>query len=97
MATGDAFLKFDLAMLNLWIGLCRGAGLPRNLRELGYTDKWTTMPRHGVEIIANPLDLQPDKRTAAWRKLRSAQKDLIEGLRTGGGQLQLPLDAPNSD
>jgi len=59
--------------------------------------RWTTRPRDGVGIIANPLDLKPDKRTAAWRKLRSAQRDLIEGLRTGGGQLQLPLDAPNSD
>lgn len=50
-----------------------------------------------IQIVANPLDLQPDKRTAAYRKLLTAQKNLIESLRTGqgpdsDGQLQLPLD-----
>jgi len=51
--------------------------------------------RDSVEIRNNPLDLQPDKRTAAYRRLRTAQRDLIENLRTGhgansNGQLTLP-------
>ena len=58
---------------------------------------WTRKPKDGVEIIDNPLNLQSDKRTAAYRKIQTAQRDFIEGLRTGGGQLRLPLDAPNSD
>lgn len=34
-------MSFNLKMLNLWIGLCRGvAGLPTGLRNLGYQDKW---------------------------------------------------------
>jgi hypothetical protein len=41
MATGVPSSSFSRTMLNLWIGLCRGvAGLPRDLRERGYTDKW---------------------------------------------------------
>lgn len=37
---GD-YLSFNLQMLNLWIGLCRGAaGLPSDLRRLGYQDRW---------------------------------------------------------
>jgi hypothetical protein len=33
--------EFNLRMLNLWIGLCRGeAGLPLDIRHLGYKHKW---------------------------------------------------------
>lgn len=33
--------NFNLRMLNLWLGLCRAeAGLPSDIRELGYKDKW---------------------------------------------------------
>jgi hypothetical protein len=33
--------KFNLQMLNLWLGLCRGdTGLPSDIRSLGYRDKW---------------------------------------------------------
>jgi len=59
--------------------------------------RWRSRGYTTIQIVANPLDLQPDKRTAAYRKLRTAQRDLIENLRTGqgpngDGQLQLPLD-----
>ncbi len=52
-------------------------------------------PRDRVEIVANPLELQSDKRTATYRNLLTAQKRLIESLRTGptrddGEQLALP-------
>jgi hypothetical protein len=55
-----------------------------------------------MQITANPLDLQPDKRTAAYRRLRTAQEDLIEDLRTehsanSDGQLKLPLESPDTD
>ena len=41
MGTGGASLSFSLTMLNLWIGMCRGVvGLPRDLKSLGYQDKW---------------------------------------------------------
>ena len=50
-----------------------------------------------IQILNNPLELQSDKRTSAYRKLRTAQKDFIESLKTGGGQLQLPLDTSNAD
>jgi len=34
------FSNFNLAMLNLWLGLCRGeTGLPRVIRDLGYRHK----------------------------------------------------------
>ena len=34
-------MSFNLTMLNLWIGMCRGAtGVPKALREMGYQDKW---------------------------------------------------------
>lgn len=37
---GNQFSNFNLTMINLWIGMCRGvAGLPRDLKELGYVDK----------------------------------------------------------
>lgn len=37
----NPFSNFNLQMLNLWIGLCRGeAGLPNDMRKLGYKDKW---------------------------------------------------------
>jgi hypothetical protein len=38
--TNESLASFNLRMLNLWIGLCRGAaGLPKELRKLGYQDK----------------------------------------------------------
>lgn len=38
---GNMFSNFNLKMLNLWIGLCRGEiGLPKDIRMLGYKDKW---------------------------------------------------------
>ena len=37
----NQFSNFNLLMLNLWIGLCRGeAGLPTNMRKLGYKERW---------------------------------------------------------
>lgn len=53
-----------------------------------------------IEIVANPLDLEPDKRTVAYRKLKTVQKKFIEGLSTGratdsGEQLELHLDSTN--
>lgn len=37
----NEFSDFNLMMLNLWIGLCRGeAGLPPDIRHLGYKHKW---------------------------------------------------------
>ena len=44
MQMGNLFSNFNLQMLNLWIGLCRGeAGLPNDLRMLGYKDKWVEL------------------------------------------------------
>ena len=41
MPTADLFSNFNLQMLNLWVGLCRGeAGLPSDLRALGFKAKW---------------------------------------------------------
>src|SRR5687768_11014213 len=49
MATGNWFLDFNLKMLNLWIGLCKGdRGLPTAIHELGFK-------QHGIEQkICNP-------------------------------------------
>lgn len=41
MAPTDPPSSFNLQMMNLFLGMCRGvAGLPRDLRRLGYSDKW---------------------------------------------------------
>ena len=48
-------------------------------------------PMDGVEIVANPLDLKPDKRTTEYRKLRRAQEHFIEDLRVPGQQLNFDL------
>ena len=41
MAGGLKPSSFSRTMLNLWIGMCRGvAGLPRDLFDLGYVDRW---------------------------------------------------------
>ena len=33
--------SFNRTLLNVWIGMCRGwPGLPRQLREWGYADRW---------------------------------------------------------
>lgn len=41
MEMGDPYLNFNLTMLNLWVGMCRGvAGIPNDLKRLGYADKW---------------------------------------------------------
>jgi hypothetical protein len=54
-----------------------------------------------IEIVANPLELEPDKRTAAYRKLKTLQKKFIDSLRTGraadsGEQLELPFDSTSA-
>jgi hypothetical protein len=45
---------FNLKMLNLWIGLCRGeAGLPLDIRHLGYKHKWIELRflnSHGEDV-----------------------------------------------
>lgn len=43
------------------------------------------------EIIYNPLDLQFDKRQAAYRRLHKLQEDFIEALRKGERQRELPF------
>lgn len=41
MALNDPPSSFNLQLMNLFLGMCRGvAGLPRDLRHLGYSDKW---------------------------------------------------------
>jgi hypothetical protein len=51
----------------------------------------------GLEIVANPLEIDIDKRSAAYRKLRTIQKKFIGSLKKGGPwtgddkQLRLPL------
>ncbi len=51
-------MRFNLKMLNLWIGLCRGvAGLPDALRKLGYEDKWIeyTFANQDIEKVCPDL------------------------------------------
>lgn len=41
MVMGNLSSNFNLTLLNLFIGMCRGArGLPRAFKDLGYIDKW---------------------------------------------------------
>src|SRR5437660_1760886 len=41
MAPNSLPSNLNLALMNLFIGMCKGvAGLPRDLRNLGYGDKW---------------------------------------------------------
>src|SRR5262245_33586821 len=41
MVMTDLSSSFNRRMVNLWIGLCRGvSGLPRDLFDLGYEDRW---------------------------------------------------------
>jgi hypothetical protein len=45
-------------MLNLWIGMCRGAkGLPTHLRDLGYDDKWIELSFANSEMETVVPDL----------------------------------------
>jgi hypothetical protein len=66
------------------------------LKEASYSNfssyiKWNRSPE-GVEIIGNPLELDTDKRSGAYRKLLTAQKNFLEKLKTGlTGMQQLPL------
>lgn len=57
-------LTFDLILLNLWIGMCRGvAGLPRNLRLLGYKDTWIEkkFPNQDLEPVCPDLVVASEK------------------------------------
>jgi len=55
--------------------------------------------RGSFEIINNPLDLTSSKRTAVYKKLLSAQKSLLQAMRTGQGdgseQLELFREPTN--
>ena len=47
--------------------------------------RWTPSRRDSIDIVANPLELGADKRTAEYRKLRTAQKKFIKSLQGDGG------------
>jgi len=69
-------------------------------RHFGAYLRWVGAA-HSIEIVANPLDLEPDKRTAVYRRLRTAQKMFIETLRSGraadgGEQLELDFDSTSA-
>jgi hypothetical protein len=53
--------------------------------------------RRLIQFASNPLDMPLDKRSAAYKELQTAQKRLLERLRTGKTrpeQMGLPLDSP---
>jgi len=59
----------------------------------GHFKEYLRWIRNGVEIVANPLNFDTDKRTVVYRKLRTAQKNFIKSLRTGREQLRLPFSS----
>ncbi len=57
-------MNFNLTMLNLWIGMCRGVpGLPRELKNLGYSDKWIEykFSNQDLETVHPELIISSDK------------------------------------
>ena len=79
-----SFSNFNLAMLNLWIGLCRGVkGLPRSLRDLGYQVEW-------IEYHFSNSDLKrvkPDLILASDSAEHTLLLELKEGANTKADQL----------
>ena len=60
----NQFSHFNLTMLNLWIGLCRGeAGLPPDIRHLGYKHKWVELqfPNSQGESVKPELIIASDR------------------------------------
>ena len=57
-------MNFNLLMLNLWIGMCRGSyGLPKDLKNLGYVDKWIEYKFHyqDLDIVHPELIISSEK------------------------------------
>jgi hypothetical protein len=56
--------------------------------------RWNSA-RSMMEFTSNPLEMPLDKRSAAWRRLQTAQRRLMERLKTGKApaeQMKLSLD-----
>ena len=78
-------MSFNLTMLNLWIGMCRGvAGLPKDLRKLGYEDKRIEL------LFANQYlkKVCPDLIVASERLEHTLLPEWKEGANTEAEQLE---------
>ena len=77
-------MNFNLTMVNLWIGLCRGVtGLPTVIRELGYTDRsidWPFSNQDGEQVV-------PDLIIASDNEGHTALLECKSGANTEEDQL----------
>jgi len=88
------YLSFSLQLLNLWIGLCRGAaGLPSDLRRLGYNDRWI---EHGF-INSNGEKVVPELILRSIRAKHTMLLEWKEGKNTDPDQLRRYLDVTKED
>jgi hypothetical protein len=79
------FSNFNLKMLNLWIGLCRGEeGLPSDIRHLGYRHKWIELQFSNCENEA----VQPELIIASNRIGHTLLLEWKEGANTEQDQLR---------
>lgn len=78
-------MEFNLLMVNLWIGLCRGvAGLPPSIRQLGYEDKWIEQRI----VIAKDVRVKPDFIMASKQLSHCAVFEWKSGANTESKQLE---------
>lgn len=76
--------SFSLRMLNVWIGLCQGvAGLPRDLRELGYKPIWIEFEFRN----AAGRNVKPELIASSSRRRHSLLFEWKRGANTDADQL----------
>ena len=81
----NKFSNFNLNMLNLWIGLCRGEeGLPPDIRHLGYKDKWIELQFSNSENET----VKPELIIASDRLRHTVLLEWKEGANTEQDQLR---------
>lgn len=85
MDPADLRSNFNLQMMNLFLGMCRGvAGLPRDLRDLGYRDKWVEFKfanSRGEAVV-------PELVIASGRLKHTMLLEWKSGQNTDGDQLR---------
>ncbi|MGB8991706.1 MAG: hypothetical protein WCD80_06590 [Desulfobaccales bacterium] len=87
-------MNFNLLMLNLFIGMCRGSyGLPKDLKNLGYVDKW-------IEYKFNNQDLDivhPDLIISSEKNKHTILIEFKSGSNTDDDQLKRYFRLTRSD
>lgn len=90
----NQFSNFNLKMLNLWIGLCRGEeGLPPDIRHLGYRHKWIELQFRNSEGDT----VKPELIIASDRVGHTVLLEWKEGANTEQDQLRRYAGVDSSD